>query len=249
MKSLFLAWRAPNRMWFPVGRLDADVAREHYVFGYTNGALQAKAEVGFNALPAFPDLNSRYESADLFPLFQNRVMNPNRKNFGDYLASLGLTRGDPIEILSVTGVERQTDSFEVFPKIDAAEDGSFTSRFFIRGMRHLAAASQARAFALKSGEELGVSVELSDSVTQLGIMLSTRTDCQCAGWAPRYLVTDLLSATAERPQVTAKVIRVNPDDVPANRRVLVEFGGTLPEAVQPMSGKAFQLITPTPREH
>lgn len=220
-----------------------------YGFGYTNGALQAKAEVGFNAHPAFPDLNSRYESAELFPLFQNRVMNPNRKNFRDYLASLELTRGDAIDILSVTGGERQTDSFEVFPKIDRAKDGSVISRFFIRGMRHLAAASQARALALKPGEELGVSVELNDTATRAEILLSTRSDYQFVGWAPHYLVTDLLSAITERPQVTAKVIRVNPDDVPANRRVLIEFGCTLPEAILPMSSKAFQLITAAPREH
>lgn len=247
MKSLFLAWQAPNRMWFPVGRLDA--ARDHYVFGYTKGALKAKKEVGFDALPAFPDLKERYESPELFPLFKNRVLDPNRKNFAEYVESLGLTQSDPIEILSVTGGERQTDSLEVFPKIEKAPDNSFTCRFMIHGLRHLSEAAQARSFSLKPGEELGVSLELNNPKTDVAILLTTRPDYQFIGWAPHYLVSDLLRAIAERPHVRATVIRVNQDTVPANRRVLVEFGGTLPEKFEPMSSSAFQLIAPDTRRH
>jgi hypothetical protein len=246
MKSLFLAWQAPNRMWYPVGRLDA--ARDHYFFGYTKGALQAKEEVGFGALPAFPNLKERYESTELFPLFKNRVLDPNRKNFADYLESLGLTQSDPIEILSVTGGERQTDSLEVFPKIEKAADNSFRCRFLIHGLRHLSSAAQARAFLLRPGEQLGVSVELNNPKTQVAILLTTRPDYQFVGWAPHYLVSDLLLAIAQRPLVTAEVVRVHQDSVP-NRRVLVEFGGTLPDKFEPMSGKAFQLIKPGARKH
>ncbi len=78
MKSLFLAWQAPNRAWFPVGRLDADLARHQYSFGYTKGALQAEHSVGFKPLPAFPEFRRTYESSELFPLFQNRVVDPGR---------------------------------------------------------------------------------------------------------------------------------------------------------------------------
>jgi hypothetical protein len=154
-----------------------------------------------------------------------------------------------MEILSVTGGERQTDSFEVFPKIEKGKDNSFMCRFMIHGLRHLSETAQARTLTLRPGEELGVSVELNNPKTHVGILLTTRPDYQFIGWAPHYLVTDLLKAIAERPQVTATVIRVNQDSVPANRRVLVEFGGTLPDAFEPMSSKAFQLITPAPRKH
>jgi hypothetical protein len=90
MKSLFLAWQAPNRAWFPVGRLDADVAEQRYQFGYTKGALQAEHAVGFKPLPAFPEFERTYESSELFPLFQNRVLDPGRKDFAAYLTSLDL---------------------------------------------------------------------------------------------------------------------------------------------------------------
>jgi len=74
VRSLFLAWQAPQRgAWFAIGRLDVDVDAHRYVFNYTKGALLAQDEVGFRALLAFPDLERSYESSGLFPLFQNRV--------------------------------------------------------------------------------------------------------------------------------------------------------------------------------
>jgi hypothetical protein len=241
MRSLFLAWQAPNRSWFPIGRLDAD--KQHFEFGYTKGALVAKREVGFDALPAFPDLHKRYASSELFPLFKNRVLDPNRKNFGEYLQSLGLEHSDPIEILSLTGGERQTDSFEVFPKIEKRSDNTFSCRFFLHGLRHVSAAAQSRAESLRCGEELGVSLEVNNPKTGAAIQLTVRKDYLIIGWAPHYLVSDLLKAISVHPLVTAKVVRVNSAEVPAFRRILIELGGTLPPRFEPMSSSQFQLST------
>jgi len=43
MNSLFPAWQdaGPSRAWFPIGRLDADLDRQHFTFGYTRGAERA----------------------------------------------------------------------------------------------------------------------------------------------------------------------------------------------------------------
>jgi hypothetical protein len=247
MRSLFLAWQAPNRAWFPIGLLDTDVSRHYYAFRYTNGALDAKREVGFTPLPAFPDFEQRYESGELFPLFGNRVLNSHRKGFRDYLQSLDLepdTSG-PIDILSVSGGERQTDSFEVFPKIEKGVDGSFACRFFLHGWRHMREDSRERAMALKPGEALGISLELTNPVTTVAIQLTTRDDYHFVGWTPRYLVEDLLLAIADGPHVGAKVVRINGDDVPPNRRVLVELSGKLPQGVEPMTAAHFQPIVPS----
>jgi len=250
MKSLFLAWQAPNRAWFPVGRLDADVAQHRYHFGYTKGALQAEHAVGFKPLPAFPEFERTYESSELFPLFQNRVLDPGRKDFAAYLTSLDLppSSADPIEILAVSGGERQTDSLEVFPRIESHRDGSFRCRFFLHGWRHMSAASQTRAMSLHPGEQLGVSLELTNKSEQIAILL-TSSDYDFLGWTPRYLVKDLLKAISEKPRVTASVVRVNSADVPANRRLLVELTGTLPPGLQPMSAEEFQPLVPRQATH
>jgi hypothetical protein len=250
MKSLFLAWQAPNRAWFPVGRLDADVAQQHYRFGYTKGALQAEHDVGFQPLPAFPEFERTYESSELFPLFQNRVLDSGRKDFAAYLTSLDLppSSADPIEILAVSGGERQTDNLEVFPRIESHRDGAFRCRFFLHGWRHMSAASQSRSMTLQPGEELGVSLELTNKAAQVAILL-TSSDYEFLGWTPRYLVKDLLKAISEKPSVTANVVRVNAVDVPANRRVLVELTGTLPAGSQPMSAEEFQPLVSSPATH
>lgn len=244
MNSLYLAWQGPDRKWFPVGRLDADVSRNHYRFGYTNGALHAEQSVGFRPLPAFPDFSKAYESSELFPLFKNRVLDSNRKDFDEYLRSLGLEHNDPIEILAVTGGERRTDNLEVFPKIVKDEAGAFVCRFFLHGLRHMSEEARARATTLKEGDQLGVSVELTNPVTRVGIQLTTRPDYYFIGWTPHYLVLDLLKATSAVDLISAKVVRVNMDDVPFNRRVLIEFSGKLPKEVTPMSDPQFQLIKP-----
>jgi len=110
------------------------------------------------------------------------------------------------------------------------------------------AASQARAMALQPGEELGVSLELTNRAVQVAILLTTE-DYLFLGWTPRYLVPDLLNAISEKPSVTAKVVRVNTAEVPANRRVLVELTGTLPAGSQPMSAEEFQPLVPPPSMH
>jgi len=248
MKSLFLAWQAPNRAWFPVGRLDADVRNHFYAFRYTKGALDAERAVGFKPLPAFPDFSGQYESSELFPLFGNRVLDPNRQEFLEYLKSLDLDQGhsDPINILSVSGGERQTDSLEVFPKVEKRADGWFCCRFFLHGIRHMRKDAQERAMLLQPGEALGLSLELNNPVTKFAILLTTR-DYYFIGWTPRYLISDFLAAIADDSAVQASVVRVNQAHVPLNRRILVELSGKLPAGIEPMSKDWFQPIVGEPK--
>jgi hypothetical protein len=249
MKSLFLAWQAPmQRAWFPIGRLNADRVHSHYVFQYTHGAVRAGKKVGFKPLPAFPDLHERYEASELFPLFKNRVLDPKRGDFADYLRSLDLEPGnaDPIEILAISGGERQTDSFEVFPRIVKRENNTFSCRFFLHGLRHASESAQIRGFQLKTSEPLQVSLELNNPVTGPAIQLTT-SDYEFLGWAPRYLVSDILKGIAASPEIAAKVVRVNEAGVPINRRVLIELSGKLPANFEPMSGQDYRVLSQAAR--
>ncbi len=244
-KTLFLAWqdkREESRLWFPVGRLDADVGRSDYRFCYTLGAKQANVEAGFQPLIEFPSFEEPYHSSELFPLFQNRVMNPARPDFADYLHNLGLHEGaDPIEILSANGGLRATDTYEVFPKLVKDADGSFTCRFFLHGWRHVNPSSQERIDRLKPKEKLYVTLELTNSATGLAAQIQT-TDYYMVGWAPRYLVDDLVTAMAESPgQYEAEVVRINPLPAPSKQRVLIEMRGYWGE-YDPMNDEKFQPL-------
>jgi hypothetical protein len=241
MRTLFLAWQAPaERAWFPVGRLDADTALSRYRFSYTRGALAAKRE-GFHPVVSFPSFEESYESSKLFPMFKNRVLGQQRRDFPSYLASLALDQPDPIEILAVTGGERQTDSFEVFPKIEKQADDSFMCRFFLHGLRHMNNAAQSRAILLNRGEPLGVSLELNNPKHGLAIQLTSK-NYEFIGWTPRYIVGDLLKAINKNPRLSATVVQVNSEDIPLNRRVLVEMRGFLPSGIEPMADGDFLPI-------
>ena len=243
-RTLFLAWqdKKPSKAWFPVGRLDADVERSFYRFRYIGGAKRAQEEVGFLPLIDFPDLNEDYQAAELFPLFQNRVMNRARPDFTDYLHRLDLTEeADPIEILSTNGGHRVTDAYEVFPKIEKDDTGSFSCRFFLHGWRHINETTKDRIDFLEHGEELYVTLELTNPATGLAVQMQT-TDYYMIGWAPRYLVADLVAAMAEGPsRFGAKVVRINPQTILLKQRVLIEMYGYW-DKYEPMSSEDFEPL-------
>jgi len=248
MKSLFLAWQAPSdsirsRAWFPVGRLDAEPDAHHYRFRYTHGAVKAQEDVGFTPLLAFPDFKKDYQSNELFPLFKNRVISPKRTDFQEYIEWLDLDRGhsDPISILSVSGGERVTDNLEVFPKVTADTEGNFHVRFFLHGLRHLGERAIERAAKLKVGEDLRVLIELNNPATRLAVPLLTE-DYQMIGWAPRYLVEDIILCVPGAPRLSAQVARINAVAAPLNQRILIDYAGCAAKGTQPMSTPDFKPL-------
>lgn len=245
MSTLFVAWQAPGptRAWFPIGRLDASTERRDYVFRYTHGALHARDRAGFEPLIAFPEFDRRYEADELFPLFKNRILEPNRKDFAEYLQWLDMdpVNADPIEILGLTGGERQTDSLEVFPKVLKLPDGTIRCRFFLHGLRHVSPAARARAEVLSEGESLQVAIEVNNPATTYAVQLQT-ADCHMIGWAPRYLVDDLRAALLEHSTINAKVLRINRMGAPFARRVMVELCGGVPSTFEPMTSDEYIVL-------
>ena len=253
-KTLFVAWQdahrnmagiQPSRLWFPIGRLDA-VPGQKYTFRYIKGAQQAQSRAGFQPLDIFPQMNRIYESSVLFPVFSNRIPSPKRNDYASFLSRHGLTpsQGNPFEILSVSGGERQTDNLELFPKIEKQADGSFACRFFVHGWRHLDKEVQNRIKRFQPGDALQVALEINNPVTECAIQLQTQKDYHVIGWAPRYLLTEMLQALAKAPaDVTAHVVRYNPAPAPHNQRILVQLEGCLPEEFIPMSSEIFQNLS------
>lgn len=245
MSTLFVAWQAPDptRAWFPIGRLDASPDRRDYVFRYTHGALHAQERAGFEPLIAFPEFDRRYEANELFPLFKNRILESNRKDFAEYLNWLDMdpAHADPIEILGLTGGERQTDSLEVFPKVLKLLDGTIRCRFFLHGLRHVSAAARQRAELLNEGETLQVAIEVNNPATTYAVQLQT-ADCHLIGWAPRYLVDDLRAALLEHSTISATVQRINRLGAPFARRVMVELRGGVPATFEPMTSDEYIVV-------
>lgn len=248
MKTLFVAWQdeGHSRAWYPIGRLDADVARSHFKFSYTQGAEIAQQRAGLEPLDAFPDFHKVYKSSELFPLFRNRILGAGREDFNEYIQLLGLDpkHAGPLDILALTGGERQTDNLEVFPKIARHKNGDFSCRFFLHGWRHVNEPAQQRLLSLASGDHLQVSIELNNPATVLAVQLQTSNDYHMLGWTPRYLVKDLFQAICESPNdISATVVKVNPAPAPTKQRVLIEIKGRWLAEYEPMSGKEFQPLS------
>jgi hypothetical protein len=176
-KTLFLAWQDKRltRAWFPVGRLDVLNAPRAYRFRYTRGAERARDKAGFEPLLDFPTWRQVYSASELFPLFQNRVISSERRDFSEYLRMLDLPgTAEPAEILEVGGGFRATDNFEVFPKLERRADGSFRCRFFVHGSRYVCPNSFQRIDSLKPNEALYVTIELTNPVTGLAVQIQTQ---------------------------------------------------------------------------
>ena len=70
-------------------------------------------------------------------------------------------------------------------------------------------------------------------------------DYHMIGWAPRYLLKDLMAAMSQSPrQYSAFVVRVNPVPAPSKQRVLIELCGHYPAGYKPMSSQEFQPLVP-----
>ena len=244
-RTLFLAWHGAkeNRLWFPVGRLDADVAAANYRFRYTGGAKRAQREAGYPLLVEFPDLQREYQSPDLSTTCFRIALCPRSGRISRAiwkpLPWTGIA--DPIEILAANGGERVTDRYEVFPKPGRQEDGSFAYRFFLHGWRYASASAQERMSCLKPGENLVVSLELNNPVVGRGVQIQT-ADYQMIGWAPHYLVEDICNAViSASSRYAARVVRLNPQPAPSKQRLLVELR-IYWKRREPMTGKDFQPL-------
>jgi len=247
-KTLFLAWQdqVKTRSWYPIGRLDADPSAQAYSFRYVRGAERARTEAGFKPLESFPQLAETYTSKELFPIFLNRVLSRGRSDFNEWVEQLALSpeTADPIDLLSLSGGARQTDSLEVFPKIEPQADGGFKCRFFLHGTHHLNDNARERIKRLETGEQLQVAVELNNPVTDLALQLQTgNNDYYVIGWAPRYLINDFFRAISQtQSKLLAHVVRLNPEPAPSKQRVLIEIQGILPPGYQPMTDGDYQLL-------
>jgi hypothetical protein len=112
-QRLVVAWQHPvERLISPVGFLTYDGSV--YRFMYIRNVLQIN---GFRPLLGFDDLHRSYSSAELFPLFAQRAMDPRRADYHRYIERLGL-EGDPGPWEQITRSQgrRQGDTLQLLPE-------------------------------------------------------------------------------------------------------------------------------------
>ncbi|MEL6775999.1 MAG: HIRAN domain-containing protein [Cyanobacteria bacterium J06597_16] len=244
MKTLFLAWQNPiSRTWFPIGRLTFDGGL--YRFCYIQGVTTAQQEGDFESLWAFPELEAVYKSRELFPLFANRLLRRSRPEYSDFVQWLNIPQhedNDPIALLSRSGGQRATDSFEVFPCPERDEKGQYHIHFFSHGVRHLPPETQPRINQLQPNERLYIAHDLQNPYDAKALLLRTE-DKYMVGYCPRYFVDDFFDLLRNAPnKLEILVEKVNPSPTPSQFRLLCNLTAEWAENFQPFSGNTYQPL-------
>lgn len=241
MKALFVAWQDPNsRRWVPVGRLTYENGT--YRFVYTRGAKEVK---NFTPFGRMTDLESAYVSDVLFPLFANRVLPKSRPEYRDYLRWLGLseTEHNEIEVLARSGGLRATDTLEIFPCPEPAEDNNYVVYFFSHGLRHLISENQERIKSLKSQERLFLMQDIQNLYDPMALLMRTDDPISIVGYCPRYYSGEFSKLLKEvgPDRVKVAVEQVN-SDAPSQLRLLCKLVSPWPANLFPCSKNEFEVL-------
>lgn len=244
-RHLWVTRRLPEGPIKTVGRLSERVegGNTTYEFVYVGGAELYSELV---PLPGFPDLNRRYESADLFPLFTNRQMPRRRPDYGSFMKKLNLPPdADPFEVLGRSEGRRMTDRIEVFPEPARDDAGNLTTVFFARGVRHIPSAAEAIA-TLSIGDELVLANEPDNEVNPRARLINTQT-AQPVGYLPDYLLDTVDHLQVNSPNdVKVTVEHVNSLHSAPHMRLLCHLSAPWPPNFKPFSSDEFRPITSQP---
>ena len=232
-RELVVTWEHPeSRVISPVALLGFDGDR--YSFEYIDSAASV---VGFKPLLGFPEFGMEYTSEDLFPLFQQRVMDPKRPDFQRYVSELGLVdETSPWEQIYRSGGAREGDTLQLFPVPEFSE-GTWTSAFLVHGMRHLLTKSvpvdgvQRGSYSpeeiesvlseLKPGEPLELVSEETNDYTNLALLVTTEGRLPL-GYVPTFLLFGLKPAH-DQGRVKVLVEHVNPLEAGWHMRLLARM--------------------------
>ncbi|MCY3585817.1 MAG: hypothetical protein F4117_03645 [Acidimicrobiales bacterium] len=237
-RRLYAAWRNPDGLIRPVGRLTLRESYEgqKYSFVYLKAAEQFE---GFTGLPGLPDLHEVYESEELFPVFRNRLMPRRRPDYEDFVQRLNLdVETDPFEVLIRSEGLKETDRVEVFAHPVRNDADELTMLFFLRGVRHLEGALEAVA-DVRRGDLLQLADEPTNPVNSRAIVICSRTG-RGIGWLPDCLVDTVHELRDLEALITVTAEHVNPESAPLHMRVLCRLRAPWPEGYEPLTGPDYQ---------
>ena len=241
MKSpLFLFWQAPqSRRWHAVGKLDRE--GDKFRFVYTYGA---KAASGFQPFGRMTDLEKKYESESMFPIFENRLLSKSRSGYKDFVSWLGLSESevDPMNILALTGGARATDTLLLYPKPVPTEDNRFILHFFLHGIQYMPVAVLGQINKLQPGESLFPMFDVLNDHDPYAVTVRTSAPPHMIGYVPRFFARDIRFCMRGIDQSAhLKVVQVNPE-APTQMRLLCRFEADWPADFSPCDSEEFKPI-------
>ncbi|MBE7438209.1 MAG: hypothetical protein HS115_07095 [Spirochaetales bacterium] len=245
-RTLFLVWKANlTGEHIPVGRLDHQPGKT--TFRYVQGVHKAILK-GMGQIPEFADVGQTYDTADLFPFFQNRLMDPGRPDFAEYIESLGLDVHDsvalPFEVLERSEGRKVTDRFRIFRK-PAEVKGYFQIHCFVSSMSRTPVFEHLDEVVekLSEGDRLYPLLDVQNRFDKHAIALKKENDWT-VGYVPAHYSSELqplLKKDAESIQFI--VVRINrPARAWLPDVVLMSMRGKFPVGWRPFEDGDYALV-------
>lgn len=199
-------------------------------------------------LVGFIEPEIRYLSDTLFPFFQNRIMSPNREDFGAYIQKLGfdVAPKEPLDILARSEGHRATDSFHVFPEPKMRNvEGQLvcTCEFFIHGIRHVR--PEVQCLELQPGAPLFLQWDFQNTHDANALTLRTG-DNHLLGWVPRFYCADILKLREYGQKINVTVSRMNTEPVPSWFRIMCRLEALCPSHFRPFANAEFLPLQRSP---
>jgi hypothetical protein len=220
-RDLYVAWQDPDtRTWRTIARLRR--TGDEYEFLFTRGVTK------LNSIPLDlfrMDVNKRYRSTDLIPLFRNRLLSRNRTDFHKVANWLGL-KGDENEFVSLSkfGLIPGSDSILIYPAPELV-DRNYSVEFFVHGIRHMHADMASHCDLLSTGSPLLPLLDVKNPADPNAVAFRTETDFRLIGYLPAFYAGDvrtILSKPALANEAKIFVVKNN-KDAPVQLRLLCRF--------------------------
>jgi len=225
----------------PIGVLGFD--GKQYSFRYLE---VAGTDPEFRPLLGFRDLEGLYTSDDLFPLFQERVLDPSRPDFERVIERLDLdpSRATPWEQLVRLGGASEGDTLQVTP-FPFDTSAGWQCLALLAGIRYLAkkkvktrhgVAEQFTAEgleehlqSLREGQRLEIEPEIGNTYNQ-DALLAVTADGIPVGYVPDWLARVMAPRLREGTPIHAVVERLNDAGAGWHLRLLIRFVAAEPLA-------------------
>jgi hypothetical protein len=218
---LFLAWQDQDtRRWHTIGQLTA--MGDSYEFVFTKGVkyLRSLPSTLFKMKPG-----ERFRSANLMPLFKNKIPPSGRADFAKIAHWVGLEGGeDEFTLLKRFGLIAGTDSLMVYPEPNV-EDGRYTVDFFVHGMRYMHDDVAKWCNSLSERDVLLPLLDVKNPVDPTAVALRGKEGTVIVGYVPTFYANDLyriLRHEDDAQDAKIRVRRINLD-APIQLRLLCRF--------------------------
>lgn len=237
VQELLVMWQHPEtREIVPIGRFGH--AGGQYSFVYTRAVEAVK---DFRPLLGLPDTHVVYHSDRMPAVFNQRVMSPDRPDYGPYLGTLGLSAAiaSPWEQIVESGGSRAGDTLQFMP-MPSLVGWRAWARFLVNGLRHVSEGVRSlpgRTVSvtredqedclrgLRQGDPVVLESESNNPVDPDAVLVTAGG--VPVGWVPRALapsVRELLGVGC----VSAVVHRIGAPEAPPHLRLVLDLDTAVP---------------------